>query len=118
MYWYLNVLKKYAVFRGRARRTEYWMFVLVNLIISGLLSFGLGIVGLEMVAEVYSLAVLLPGICVGVRRLHDIGKSGLWLLIAFVPLVGWIFLLILMCKDSEPGMNAYGPNPKEDKYAI
>ena len=119
MNWYTGVLKKYAVFTGRARRKEYWMFVLFNLIIAIVLgvidnmmhtvtSSGIGLLG-----GLYALAVLLPGIGVSIRRLHDTGKSGWWMLLVFLPLVGGLILLILMVFDSQPGENQYGPNPKE-----
>lgn len=116
MDWYLGVLKnKYAEFTGRARRTEYWMFALFNL----LASMVLGVVdrilfrGHGILGGLYSLAVLIPSIAVSIRRLHDTGRSGWWLLLAFVPILGWIALLIFAVQDSQPGANAYGPNPKE-----
>ena len=114
MNWYLEVLKKYAVLEGRARRTEYWMFTLFNLIIA----FGLGFIeglagGPGILANLYGLAVLVPGIAVSVRRLHDTGRSGWWLLIAFIPCIGGIVLLIFMVQDSNPGDNQFGPNPKQ-----
>jgi uncharacterized membrane protein YhaH (DUF805 family) len=120
MSWYLDVLKKYAVFEGRARRKEYWMFVLFNIIIGivlGIVDQSLGLViskgsGQGILGTVYSLAVLCPGIAVAIRRLHDIGKSGWWLLIAFVPCIGAIVLLIFAVQDSQPGANQYGANPK------
>lgn len=125
MNWYLGVLKKYVDFNGRARRKEYWFFVLFNLIISCVLSaidvfIGTYSVsaGVGLLAGLYALAVLLPGIGVTVRRLHDTGRSGWWILIALVPLVGWIVLLVFMLIDSQPGTNAYGPNPKEGETAI
>ena len=113
MYWYLEVLKNYAVFSGRAKRTEYWMFFLFNFIIA----FGIGFVegilgGPGVIGLLYGLLVLIPGIAVSVRRLHDTGRSGLWLLISFVPLVGIIVLLVFMVQDSVPGQNQYGMNPK------
>ena len=120
MNWYLKVLKNYAGFSGRARRKEYWMFVLFNLI------FGLLAIVLDNVAGttinplpyglfyiVYVLAVLIPGLAVSVRRLHDIGKSGWFLFIALIPIVGFIWLLVLFCTGGTPGQNAYGLNPKE-----
>ncbi len=119
MNWYLGVLKKYAVFTGRARRKEYWMFVLFNIIISVVLSFVDGMLhmttstGLGLLSGIYSLAVLIPGIAVTVRRLHDTSRSGWWILIAFIPLIGWLVLLFFMVLDSAPGTNDYGPNPKE-----
>lgn len=114
MHWYLDVLKKYVDFSGRAQRQEYWMFVLFNIIIGLVLGVVEGLVGMESnaLAVLYSLAVLLPGIAVGVRRLHDTGRTGLWLLFAFVPLIGWLVLLFFFVTDSQPGSNAYGPNPK------
>lgn len=117
MEWYLDALKKYAVFSGRARRKAYWFFVLFNIIISMVLGFVDGLTG--MVGEsgmgplggLYSLAVLLPGLAVSVRRLHDTGRSGWWLLIAFVPIIGFFVLLYFMVQDSQEA-NEYGPNPK------
>ena len=117
---YKAVLNKYAVFSGRARRREYWMFVLVNFIIMIGLSVVISIVASVLklgsaasyLSQIYGLAVLLPSLAVGVRRLHDTGRSGWWLLIGVIPLIGSIVLLILMAKDSQPGDNAYGPNPK------
>ena len=120
MNWYLEVLKKYAVFSGRARRKEYWFFVLFNLIISLVLTFidsGLGTLneetGYGLLSGVYSLAVLIPSLAVAVRRLHDTGRTGWWLLIGLIPLIGLIVLLIFFVQDSKPGDNEYGPNPKE-----
>ena len=114
MNWYLEVLKKYAVFNGRARRKEYWMFLLFNIIIAivlGLVERLLDIPGI--IGMLYSLAVLIPGIAVSVRRLHDTDRSGWWLLIAFVPIIGAIVLLVFMVQDSKSGQNQYGTNPKE-----
>ena len=113
MNWYLEVLKKYAVFNGRARRKEYWMFVLFNFIIDSVLGLLERLVGGPgIVALLYSLAVLIPGIAVSVRRLHDTNRSGWWLFIVFVPIIGWIVLLVFMVQDGKPGENQYGPNPK------
>lgn len=113
MNWYIDVLKKYAVFAGRARRTEYWMFALFNLIICIVLSIIEAIIGtVGILAIIYSLAILLPALAVSVRRLHDIGKSGWWLLIALVPIIGGIVLLIFALLDSQQGTNEYGPSPK------
>jgi len=118
--WYLKALKQYAVFSGRAQRKEYWLFFLFNLIIEIVLMFIDGTAGLADTASgygplsgLYTLAVLLPGIAVSVRRLHDTTHSGWWLLIGLVPLVGAIVLLIFMVQDSEPYQNQYGPNPKQ-----
>ncbi len=120
MNWYLGVLKKYAVFSGRARRKEYWMFFLFNLIISIILlaidkmtgSFS-ETTGIGILESIYSLAVIIPSIAVAVRRLHDTDRSGWWLLIALIPLIGAIVLLVFMVQDGKPGQNRYGPNPKE-----
>lgn len=114
MNYYIAVLKKYAVFSGRAQRAEYWYFVLFNFIVSFALSFVVGLISdkLSFVSTLYSLAVLVPSLAVGVRRLHDIGKSGWWILIGLIPVVGWIIAIVWACTDSQAGDNAYGPNPK------
>jgi len=109
MNWYLAVLKKYVVFSGRARRKEYWMFTLVNVIVLVLLA----VLKLNALYGLYSLAVLLPSLAVLVRRLHDTGRSGWWFLIGLVPLIGGIILLVFRVQDSKPGENQYGANPKE-----
>ncbi|WP_030905824.1 DUF805 domain-containing protein [Streptosporangium amethystogenes] len=113
MSWYLAVLKNYVGFSGRARRTEYWMFVLFNIVISLVLG-GIGAVIEQgnILSSIYALAVLIPGLAVAVRRLHDTGRSGWWLLIGLVPLIGFIVLLVFMASEGEPGGNAYGSNPK------
>ena len=119
MNWYLDVLKQYAIFSGRARRKEYWYFILFNLIISIVLaaidgamgSYSAG-TGMGLLGSVYTLAILLPGIGVSIRRLHDTGRSGWWMLVGFVPLIGVLVLLVFMAQDSKPGQNLYGANPK------
>ncbi|MDR2210466.1 MAG: DUF805 domain-containing protein [Spirochaetaceae bacterium] len=115
MEWYLGVLKKYAVFTGRARRQEYWMFTLFHSIICLILSL-LGrfipVAG-TVLALVYGLAVFIPGLAVSIRRLHDTGRTGFFVLLALIPLVGVIILLIYAVQDSSPGENQYGANPKE-----
>ncbi len=111
--WYLKVLKNYVGFEGRARRTEYWMFVLFNFIASLILGFIGGFIGLDSILSyIYSLAVLLPSLAVAVRRLHDTGRSGWMILLSLIPLVGAIVLIVFMCQDSQPGDNKYGSNPK------
>lgn len=113
MNWYLDVLKKYAVFSGRACRSEYWMFVLFNAIITFVLSFVEGLFGGPgAIGALYSLAVLIPGIAVGARRLHDTNRSGWWLLLGLFPVIGLIVLIVFMAQDSQPSENSYGPNPK------
>ena len=119
MNWYLEVLKKYGVFNGRARRKEYWYFVLFNIIISIVLAVIDGVAGtfsaeagMGLLGGIYILVVLIPSIAVSVRRLHDTNRSGWWLLIGLIPLIGGIVLLIFMVQDSKPDENQYGPNPK------
>lgn len=109
--WYKKVVfENYANFNGRARRKEYWMFVLVNSIISIPLSYVLPLAispELGLIGTVYSLAVFVPSIAVGVRRMHDVGKSGWYIIIP-------IYNLILACTDGNQGANEYGPDPKND----
>ena len=116
MQWYLKVLKNYVGFQGRASRQEYWMFVLVHVIISLLLSVLSLVESLAnlsaVLAGIYSLFVLLPSLAVGVRRLHDTGRSGWLILISLIPLIGSIILLVFLCQDSQEADNQYGPNPK------
>ena len=110
MNWYLEVLKKYAVFSGRARRKEYWMFILFNIIIAFVLEFAVP----GIVSTLYTVAVLIPGLAVSVRRLHDTDRSGWWFFIALVPLIGAIVLLVFLAQDSKLDENQYGPNPKTE----
>lgn len=126
MSWYMTALKKYAVFSGRSRRREYWWFVIVNAVISAILSclsnrpddasdwnyLGDDPNFFNYLALIYALALIIPTIAVQVRRLHDTGRTGWWWFIGLVPCVGWIVLLVFNLFDSEPGPNKYGPNPK------
>jgi uncharacterized membrane protein YhaH (DUF805 family) len=113
MSWYLEVLKKYAIFSGRARRKEYWMFVLINVIISFVLYFIEGLAGGPgVVGGLYGLALLIPSIAVGVRRLHDTNRTGWWLLIGLIPVIGAVILIVFTVQDGEQGANQYGPDPK------
>jgi uncharacterized membrane protein YhaH (DUF805 family) len=107
MNWYLDVLKNYAEFDGRAGREEFWHFTLLNIIICFALFFTY-----DGLWALYALAVMIPNIAVSVRRLHDLDRSGWWVLIVVVPVVD-IPLLLLMLRDSEPGVNQYGFNPKD-----
>ena len=120
MNWFLTALKKYAVFSGRSRRSEYWFFALFYFLIG----VGLAIVdtvagtmdaatGIGLLGGLFAVAMIIPSLAVGVRRLHDIGRSGWWLLIGLIPLIGVIILIVWACRDGQPGTNAYGPNPKE-----
>ena len=117
--WYLTVLKKYADFSGRARRMEYWMFSLISLlimlglvIVDAMLGFEVGEDEIGILSAIYVLAVLIPSLAVSVRRLHDTDRSGWWVLIGIVPLIGDIVLLIFFVLDGTPGDNRFGPNPK------
>lgn len=119
MKWFIKALNQYADFSGRARRTEYWMFTLINAIFAVVAMILDNIVGLTtggqpygVIYLIYALGMLIPGLAVAVRRLHDVGKSGWFLLIGLIPIVGSIWLIILMLTESTPGDNEYGPNPK------
>ncbi|ESW59584.1 MAG: hypothetical protein Q27BPR15_16705 [Rhodobacter sp. CACIA14H1] len=114
------VFSKYATFEGRARRSEYWWFVLFNIIVSILLSvlFGRGhmegggmMAGGNLASTLWWLATLLPGIAVGVRRLHDIDRTGWWLLLAFIPLIGTIVLIVFFASRGTAGPNRFGNDP-------
>jgi uncharacterized membrane protein YhaH (DUF805 family) len=116
MNYYIDVLKRWQDFSSRSPRKEYWMFVLYNLLIS----IAISIVGAilfrdgfkNILSGLYGLFTLIPSLAVGVRRLHDTGRSAWWLLIALIPLLGSLVLLIFMVLDSQSGSNKYGPNPK------
>ena len=113
MNWYIQVLTKYAEFNGRARRSEYWYFVLFNVLISTfifLISFVIGLWGI--LSLLYSIAIFIPVIAVSVRRLHDTGRSGWNLLLAFIPLIGAVILLVFFFQDSVIWENEYGIYPK------
>ena len=118
MNWYIQVLKNYATFSGRARRKEYWMFTLINLVVFIILSIldgALGMItesGLGILSGIYSLATLLPAWAVCVRRLHDTNRTGWWMLISIIPLIGFIVLLVFMCLDSKSEANKYGDATK------
>ncbi len=116
MQWFMEALRKYADFSGRSRRKEYWFFVLFYLIIYLVLAIVdtviLGSEGIGLLTTLFALAMLIPGIAVSVRRLHDTGRSGWWILIGFIPFIGLIVLLVFYFQDSQPGSNEYGPNPK------
>jgi len=120
MNYYLLVLQNYATFSGRARRSEYWYFALFNLIFSIVAAILDNVLGIAMegisygpLTFIYSLAVFIPGLAVLVRRLHDVGKSGWMYFIALIPIIGAIWLLVLLATDSEAGGNKWGENPKE-----
>ena len=103
------------MFDGRARRKEFWMFVLFNFVIAAALGLVGRVIGLGGALQaLYSLGVLIPGLAVSVRRMHDAGRSGWWLLIAFVPFIGWLIALYFLVQPGETATNRYGPDPKSD----
>lgn len=119
MNWFLEAMKKYATFEGRARRKEYWYFVLFCLLAIVALSIVDGIAGtfdeeaeIGLFGGLFILATVLPSIAVTVRRLHDTNRSGWWVLINFIPIVGALVVLVFTLQDSQPGANRFGPNPK------
>ena len=112
-------LSKYAQFTGRSRRSEYWYFMLGNFVLSiiaTMLGFVLGETIGGLLSGAVSLGLLIPGIAVAVRRLHDVGRSGWWLLIYFT-IIGILVLLYWFVSDSQAGANEYGPNPKTGEVA-
>ncbi len=117
MEWYIGVLKKYVEFSGRSRRKEFWMFALISAVISIVLSaidrlIGTDSMGSGLLSGLYSLAVLLPALGVSVRRLHDTGRSGWWILIGLVPIIGIIVLIVFYATAGAVGSNEYGDDPK------
>jgi len=126
MKWFIDGLKNYFNFKGRASRKAYWMFVLFNILFGWaaiLLDRMLGtpeVIDVDVVAYaggpisgLYSLVLILPSLAILVRRLHDIGKHGGWFFISFIPIIGWIWILVLMVKEGDLMQNAYGPIPEE-----
>lgn len=118
MNWYIEALKKYGVFHGRAGRKEYWYFLLVNIIINLILTAIDRKTGnfnaqtnAGLFSSIYGLAVLIPAIAVTVRRFHDTGRSGWYWFLWLIPCIGWIIALVFAAQDSAPGDNEYGPNP-------
>lgn len=114
-YWKKVVLENYANFRGRADRPEFWYFVLVNLLVYVVLFFIASIADSGIfygLVVIYALAMIIPGLAVAVRRLHDTGKSAWYLLVELIPLIGGLVLLVLLAFDGDHGPNQYGPSPK------
>jgi uncharacterized membrane protein YhaH (DUF805 family) len=118
--YYLEALKKYAVFSGRARRAAFWYFVLFNIIVTivlalidTLLGTTTGVSSFGILSGIYGLAVLIPTLALWVRRLHDIDRTGWWVLINLIPLIGTIVLLVFALTPGTPGSNRYGPDPKQ-----
>jgi uncharacterized membrane protein YhaH (DUF805 family) len=111
MSWFMQALKNYAAFEGRARRKEFWFFVLffvIALIVASIID---RLIGLPILTIIVSLGLIIPSISVSVRRLHDTGRSGWWYLISLIPIVGLV-LIVFYVLDSKPETNAYGPSPK------
>ena len=116
--WYLDVLKnRYAQFDGRAHREEFWTFVLVNILVSIGVAIVAAIIHLWLLRVLYSLAVLIPSIALGARRLHDTNKSAWLLLIGLIPLIGWIVLIVFYAQEGDKGPNPFGPDPRETMKA-
>ncbi|TRX23614.1 DUF805 domain-containing protein [Flavobacterium franklandianum] len=120
--WYKKVVfENYANFNGRARRSEYWYFTLANIIVCIIAMIIDKVAGLNFEPLPYgwlylanSLLVIVPGLAVTVRRLHDLGKSGWFFFIILIPLIGSIWLLVLFCTEGDQGTNSYGPDPKNE----
>lgn len=113
MNWYLAVLKNYAGFSGRARRKEYWMFTLIHFVITLVLAgIDMAVGSYPIIYGIYALALFLPALAVTVRRLHDTGRSGWWIFISAIPLVGTIILIVFLASESKTEANKFGDNPK------
>jgi uncharacterized membrane protein YhaH (DUF805 family) len=123
MKWYFETLRKYAVFAGRARRREYWMFelwhalILVALFVIDIKASASGHDQRAVLTGLYILVTALPAFAGSVRRLHDTNHSGWAILIGLIPLVGQFVLLRFLIKDGDPGVNRFGPNPKTEPVA-
>lgn len=124
MNYYITAFKKFAVFSGRASRTEYWMFALfhvlafiVAIILDNMLGTAIEGVIYGLFYFAYALVTVVPSISLATRRLHDVGKSGWMFLVNFIPIIGGIWFLILMVSKSEAGANKYGPNPSQNRYS-
>lgn len=112
MNWYVDVLKNYVGFSGRARRQEFWMFTLFNAIALIVLVIVGALIDTQILYSIYVLAIFLPSLAVTFRRLHDTGRSGWWVLLGIIPLVGFIVLLVFTATEGQAGANEYGPDPK------
>ena len=119
---YLKVLKNYIGFGGRARRKEYWMFILVNIILTGVLSIIDKMLGWQraggegILTTIYGVLIFLPWWAVQFRRLHDTDRSAWWLLLLLIPVIGWLVILVFNCQNGTPGNNRFGPDPKPTSY--
>ena len=117
MNWYINAWKNYAVFNGRATRPEFWYFVLIHAVVILILGIIDYLIGRQYIfASLYYVAAILPYLAVAVRRLHDINRSGWWLLLMMpIPIVGWIVLLIFLVSRGTSGKNRFGGDPQKEK---
>ncbi|WP_163133788.1 DUF805 domain-containing protein [Agarivorans sp. Alg241-V36] len=113
MEYFIGALKKYADFSGRARRKEYWMFILFYFIFSIVANIIDALIGLPLLSLILTIGLIVPSLSIAARRLHDTGRTGWWQLIALIPLVGVIILLIFLASDSHDDNN-YGANPKAE----
>jgi len=117
--WYARCFRRFADFEGRARRWEYWSFTFVNVLVAFVIGF-IGALAADdpsgtaahLPGWIYIAIVFVPSLAVSVRRLHDTGRSGLWLLLQFIPYVGALVLLVFMAMDGDDGPNGYGHSPK------
>jgi uncharacterized membrane protein YhaH (DUF805 family) len=114
--WYMDVLRKYTVFHGRAGRPEFWWFTLVNIVVSVVIfQIVIGAIAGHAVGEalsgLYGLAVLLPNLGVAIRRLHDTNRTGWWILIGIIPVIGWIILIVFYAMGGDSSENSYGGLP-------
>ncbi len=116
MEYFMDAIKRYAEFSGRARRKQYWMFILFYFIFSIVVSIVDSILGTAFLGMIFGLAMLVPSLAIGARRLHDTGRTGWWQLIYLVPLIGLIVMIVFLVQDSHPD-NEYGPNPKAGEAA-
>lgn len=113
LYYYGLFWKNFFNFDGRSRRAEYWYALLGIVLTSFVVGIIAGLLGIGLLSSIWELVILIPSIAISIRRLHDIGKSGWWVLINFIPLIGFIVLLVWACKEGDHGDNAYGPDPKK-----
>lgn len=111
MEYFIDAMKRYADFSGRARRKQYWMFILFYVILSIVVNIVDGILGTIFLSAILTLVMIVPSLAIGARRLHDTGRSGWWQLLYLIPLIGFIVMIVFLVQDSHPD-NDYGPNPK------
>ncbi len=125
MGWYIEAMRKYAVFSGRDRRKAYWYFILVSFIVGWVVFLADYLIsssnihhGMRPLSLIYGLAMVIPSAAAKVRRLHDTGRSGWWYWIALIPLIGYMVLCVFWAQDSQPGKNRYGSNPKAGRRGL